>query len=796
MHGANSLLMTLLTKIAPITVSLPTERAMLKSFPDMKYPLQHLGNFAMSALDNLNALTVRVYGNKAHTKDIINMVVYHTNDDRIANLIANCPDQNKWRTLQIDQNAFLELTPKQTDAWNHFMSRMVKFSAAMIDKVAEMENKPKTAASQAPSAMVDLQDDDNDIVVDDVEEVEDSQETQSEKLKRFTCSNEKAEVHLNNKRQKRNFQSVPVITELGSVASLKVPEGASVADLKRALSDRYKSTGLKPDHISLQKLDGVVIADDQKVNALGCDIQMQTIFNSLRIRLLQYDQPDNSGHKVHVEYLRPVIGSSQDPAVIADALRQILKAADVGEGKTRPWIIVFGDQQTYKIMVDLIEENTEFDRVLPWIGEFHLMWHTNGVVIDRYWEFCLKNFAKLVPNQSDAFLDHLKRNAKFDDSVCFLQQSWEAALQAVLLKFREWCATKNIAVPDADQLLASNAFDQFQKACEVNATMQLFLRFTLLDGAASNALYFAVRTGNWDLRGAAMKKFAFNWFITNKHNYQKLFYTNMRHEQVFPLNAILALQHHFVITWTDSQSALLAGDEGLEKTVNRDTKPLLMASTLENFQEAMRTLPHQRELFNNLISQTEGDDTAKAYLKPKHLTQGDVRTMTTAAQKIIDMRKDDVVRNVFNGKVATPQAQRDLKEAVEIGKQRMQLEVNSEIFGVEQPVANMLPAILQKRPAKLLVFGDKPSTQNKTKKLLEESKRDRQVLVEALKRKEADIGTPISTIMKDVHNELVGFPTALVDACGDGRKPAKSVFLAVTCSRFENAAVVDKRQTG
>lgn len=549
---------------------------------------------------------------------------------------------------------------------------------------------------------------------------------------------------------------------------------ATGAAVKKALAARYARLGLREAYLSLY-VDGQRWNDDEHVGSVATSsstVTARSAVRSMRLRLEEAmpHNPRAKGHSARVRIQQPVLGQASDPKVIEETVRQLAKATGAGhvDSQTgRTYMVVVGDFQTYAILLNLAPSVDKYTLV-PWIGDWHLLWHLQANIISQYWAFGLCQLAELDVGTGAGPLAYLASGKRFEDNAVFLRRVMDAVGQVVC----EGSRTHGVA--------------WVQKRKSEDRTFALWLQL-LDDVVAVSGLHTAIRTGNFDLRQACLKRLAYLFHVQGKHNYVRLVTTHLR--QVATLSPYLSavMRAHFSVSVWDHGHANLALDETLEKTVNRTGKGIVRSvdgpqaikelKAFSDLHDARQQIQHELGL--------KGHPHIHA---ASYLTERDVEQMVARLRPGLLMNagteRKDVV-NVFTGVVAPTAVADQFARAREIGQHRLERHVLQFGHGITPPPLTPDETLAYgKLPSKLATMTVRTPTAKKKDAMLDNVERQLEVARQVLLKSAASgsseggggPGLDVIAEYEKTSRDVLREPLCFTDGTGIKLKANKSAF--------------------
>ena len=302
-------------------------------------------------------------------------------------------------------------------------------------------------------------------------------------------------------------------------------------------------------------------------------------------------------------------------------------------------LVVCGDIKTFEFIMRVKSEcKHAMDWVIPYPGDWHILFNYQDVILKVFWDAGLKKVAKCTS------LTTLPATGKFKKVHKFILQSYEALYMYQIDSFlKEYNASsgegdttmsseevqvalKNVlqelsnadanftnvnnfisAQNDLKQQLIPSLFKEFDKWCtemsEKYKTFAFWDRFLKKDVFAYVQLYLGMRSRNWEWRVSAVKHIATLMHAFDRVNYARWLPVHL--SQMFALPEYV-LDHFrkggFCTSINGNSFSCIPFDEGHETLINRHTKKIIVKSTPESIGRIASTLPYQAKLVNNFES--------------------------------------------------------------------------------------------------------------------------------------------------------------------------------------------------
>ena len=240
--------------------------------------------------------------------------------------------------------------------------------------------------------------------------------------------------------------------------------------------------------------------------------------------------------------------------------------------------------------------------LIPYLGDFHLLFNTQPIIMKLYWAGGLHDLAKKT--HSGSSLQGLGRCQHFRRTHIFLLHTWEAIQRAVyhlflqqrtlsntfpytteeIDEFIEACLVLLKGKKDRDfenvhrdgfleaqqEMLANldgleEEYSLFCKEmCEKSKTFRYWINF-LRDMKPYIGMYIANRLGAWNLRMASLKLLIPLFHAFDRPIYSRILPWHLYHMHTLPTDILQHFQHGgFVVSQTGKEGNQLMLDEALK----------------------------------------------------------------------------------------------------------------------------------------------------------------------------------------------------------------------------------------
>ena len=297
-------------------------------------------------------------------------------------------------------------------------------------------------------------------------------------------------------------------------------------------------------------------------------------------------------------------------------------------GQKKEWILLEGDQATYERLQSI---KTEYSNVLSWMipfpGNWHFLKNFQEVLIKIYFDAGLCELAKASGYQPNSIGCNFKRTHHF------LLKTWESLYRHFLHMFLsnqappdfmtyacKWIKSfppskdQNNTLRNLSQLLddltekypdCPSKFEIFMKEqTEKYQTWHFWSQFVFEDCFAYISQYLGMRSGQWDLRMAAIKSMAALFTAFDRPNYQKLIPQHIVDMLTIPEDLLSKLSHGgFTVSIRGRPGHSVGIDEAHEMCVNKDCKEYITRPSADYINRTAAFLPVRAKAIKNLETQ-------------------------------------------------------------------------------------------------------------------------------------------------------------------------------------------------
>ena len=518
------------------------------------------------------------------------------------------------------------------------------------------------------------------------------------------------------------------------------------------------------------------------------------------LNIQEYLQLSRATHteKSIVEY-RQVLDAKADSKDTMMALIDDLHKEYIVENKQQ-WLIVEGDAKTYEILKSLkCEYGEDLSWLIPYPGDWHMLYNYQYPLMKAYYDAGLKSLA-----QAAAYpLNQIQQCAQFKRTHYFLLEVWEAAYCTMLSSFlstldeKKAQSSSDLQQSIVESLLKVRAqreptmttttlrdhlekyetklasqykeLSQFlQNQARIDHTWRFWIQFVFEDAMAYIGLFLAIRSGNWNLRTASMKKIAPIFTAFDHQTYQKTISTHIVDILEMP-STILAMfqQGALVVSIKGKPWHSVAIDECHEMMINRSCKSAVVRPTRDHINRVAQFITYSSKAIENLktqlFPQNEKEESNQSilssYSKDKAFNNNVTAQMKLMREKgLFEVRTTNrgLINPMTNVK-ANPDQEHDLLNFRYIGEREFLSRVASVLL--QQPSVQA-----PNRKRRLVTFSD---TKKKGQRI-SQLERDRRLVMLAMRKKinhSKRTGKPI----QQTSEQLITYPLAI---CKDG-KPNK-----------------------
>lgn len=303
-------------------------------------------------------------------------------------------------------------------------------------------------------------------------------------------------------------------------------------------------------------------------------------------------------------------------------------------------LIVAGDAKTYLRLRELKHQyGSELDWLLPFVGDWHVLYNYQKVLMKVYFEAGLKHLAKASGFRAET-LTSLGKASNFKRTHAFLMQVWEALYRHMFEQYESHIHSNGVApvsevlaAGTRERLLHCNkrcmegkSFDEYVQAtvatesecielysefiafvkehASTNDTWKFWNDFVFHDCLAYVGLYLAIRGGMWELRMASLKEMCPLFTAFDRFNYLKILPKHFAEVMCMPENIRHCLvKGGFVCNIRGTKMRVVALDEAHEMLINKDIKASVVRPSKEYLNRIMYYYPVRCKVCKQLKEQ-------------------------------------------------------------------------------------------------------------------------------------------------------------------------------------------------
>ena len=281
-------------------------------------------------------------------------------------------------------------------------------------------------------------------------------------------------------------------------------------------------------------------------------------------------------------------------------------------------LVVAGDAKTYLRLKELKQEyGDELKWLLPFIGDWHVLYNYQKVLMKVYFAVGLKDLARAAGFRAET-LTSLGNASNFKRTHAFLMQVWEAmyrhmfnlyvshtpldedlleGVKARLYSCNDKCAenrsldyylhSSNITESECGEVY-SGFVSFLTDLRDKDDTWKFWINFLFHDCQAYVGLYISIRGGMWTLRLASLKKMCPVFTAFDRLNYMKILPQHFAEVASLPNVVKQCLSKGgFVCNIKGTKMHAVALDEAHEMLVNKDIKTYVVRPSKEYLNKIM-----------------------------------------------------------------------------------------------------------------------------------------------------------------------------------------------------------------
>ena len=448
--------------------------------------------------------------------------------------------------------------------------------------------------------------------------------------------------------------------------------------------------------------------------------------------------------------------------------------------------------------------------MIPFPGDWHFLKNFQEVLIKIYFDAGLCELAKASGYQPNSIGCNFKRTHHF------LLETWESLYRHFLHMFLsnqappdfmtyacEWIKSfppskdQNNTLRNLSQLLddltekypdCPSKFEIFMKEqTEKYQTWHFWSQFVFEDCFAYISQYLAMRSGQWDLRMAAIKSMAALFTAFDRPNYQKLIPQHIVDMLTIPEDLLSKLSHGgFTVSIRGRPGHSV---EAHEMCVNKDCKEYITRPSADYINRTAAFLPVRAKAIKNLETQLFPEHKHVSVIKPittihtKEVSstklEMNVRSQMLQLEKATSLTLNSPEKSLchlFQQKQPSPEQIHDLINFRKIGQTEYERRV--EYFVLRNPSVKA-----PKRRKRLYSFTERRATKRK----VSEIERERKLKIECWKKRVA-FASKTGTNVNTSYEQCLELPRAIATSKGDPVKGTKSTTTTVYEKSYTNAS--------
>lgn len=470
--------------------------------------------------------------------------------------------------------------------------------------------------------------------------------------------------------------------------------------------------------------------------------------------------------------------------------------------KKKRFVLLEGDPATYERLQSIkVEYGNDLSWMIPFPGDWHFLKNFQEVLLKIYFDAGLSDLAKASGYLPNSIGGNFKRTHHF------LLEVWESLYRLFLSLFlskeapadfveyaSNWIKSfpqsqdQESAFRNLNQLLSdlSEKYTDLHKEFELHMeqqheTAKFWLRFIFDDCFAYIALYFAIRSGKWDLRVAAIKHMAALFTAFDRPKYQKLIPQHLVDMLTIPEEVLSNLKKGgFTVSVTGRPCHSIGIDEAHEMCINRECKEFIKRPSADYINRTALFLPIRASALTNMEDK----------IFPERKSTGGVKTITTIYATESECKKLESnircqleklkssaitqtgqLHHLFNQKLPTPQQVQDLMNFRDIGQTEYERRVDYYIIRNSSV-----------KPPNLLTFTERQTRRKKGSEI----ERERKLQIECWKKRVA-FATNTGLEVNTTYQQCLELPRAIATFDGKPVKGNKSNITKVVQKRYEKA---------
>ena len=302
-------------------------------------------------------------------------------------------------------------------------------------------------------------------------------------------------------------------------------------------------------------------------------------------------------------------------------------------------------------------------------------------------------------------------------------------------------------------------------------TWHFWSQFVFEDSFAYISLYLAMRSGQWDLRMAAIKSMAALFTAFDRPNYQKLIPQHIVGLLTIPNDLLSQLSHGgFTVSIRGRPGHSVGIDEAHEMCVNKDCKEYITRPSADYINRTAAFLSVRAKAIKNLQTQPFPQHNNTSVIKPietiysKEVSstklEMNIRHQMHQLQKATSLTlnsPEKSLRHLFQQKQPSPEQIHDLINFRKIGQTEYERRVD--YYVLRKPSVKA-----PKRRKRLLTFTERRATKRK----VSEIERERKLQIECWKKRVA-FASKTGTNVNTAYEQCLELPRAIATSQGDSQ---------------------------
>ena len=478
--------------------------------------------------------------------------------------------------------------------------------------------------------------------------------------------------------------------------------------------------------------------------------------------------------------------------------------------KKKQWIVIEGDQVTYRLITSTkLEYGNDLSWLIPFPGDWHVLKNFQEVLQKVYFDGGLLDLAKSCGYQPNSIGTNFKRTHHF------IVETWESLFRYFLSSFMSGSDQSSFdpqlitmwleSIPESpDQQSASRNLKEFlndvsekfpnfsesfvsfmDKNADKNKTWKLWKQYVFEDGLAYVCMHLAIRTGDWNLRIAALKSMAALFTAFDRPNYQKLISDHIVDIATMPPCVLAQLKNGgWTVSLTGRTCHSIGIDECHEMCINKDSKEYVTRPSADNLDRKAIFMPIRAKAIKELESQVSpekviiGTDILKSIfsnsVSDKKLELNIKCQLTKLGSSSLNSESvNNNLCHLFNSKKLTPEQESDLNHFREKGQNEFENRIKCYIL----KVPSVKPP---KKRARLLTFTERKSNKRKVSDI----DKERKLQIECWKKRVAYSAATGQTINK-MFEQCIDLPRAISTSEGELNKGTKATTSTFYEKRYE-----------